>query len=363
MLRYKEIKRMLMDMVVKMYPGEKLPSRHELCKRLDTSRVTLDKAIAEMEKEGILYAQKGSGTYINALMGETVPVTENWGLILPNLMTTVFGEITRAIENFAQSKGVNLILCNSDDDIDKQENYIRRLLASPVSGFIMIPVVSEDAEVNYQVYGRLVQAKIPLVFCSRAIPYINVPVVSVNNYYGGYLAAKGLIRRGYRHIAFVATAHHNRAVCDDRCQGYVSALMEAGLPLRRRLILPHCQESGDGVYQAVKALIASGEALDAIFGINDLVCQDIYRAIQDSGLRVSQDIGVVGFDNTASCGTMRPPLTSVTYEGTQIGAIAAKVLWELSHQAQQEGAYLNYFCHPELVERGSCAGKSGGSPE
>ena len=60
---------------------------------------------------------------------------------------------------------------------------------------------------------------------------------------------------------------------------------------------------------------------------------------------------------------MRPPLTSVTYEGTQIGAIAAKVLWELSHQAQQEGAYLNYFCHPELVERGSCAGKSGGSPE
>lgn len=53
MLRYKEIKRMLMDMVVKMYPGEKLPSRHELCKRLDTSRVTLDKAIAEMEKEGI----------------------------------------------------------------------------------------------------------------------------------------------------------------------------------------------------------------------------------------------------------------------------------------------------------------------
>ena len=141
---------MLMDMVVKMYPGEKLPSRHELCKRLDTSRVTLDKAIAEMEKEGILYAQKGSGTYINALMGETVPVTENWGLILPNLMTTVFVEITRAIENFAQSKGVNLILCNSDDDIDKQENYIRRLLASPVSGFIMIPVVSEDAEVNYQ---------------------------------------------------------------------------------------------------------------------------------------------------------------------------------------------------------------------
>ncbi len=359
MLRYKEIKQMLMDMVVKMYPGEKLPSRHELCKRLDTSRATLDKAIGELEREGILYAQKGSGTYINGLMGQTVPVTENWGLILPNLMTSVFGEITRAIENFAQSKGINLILCNSDDDIDKQENYIRRLLASPVSGFIMIPVVSEDAGVNYRVYGRLVQAKIPLVFCSRAIPHIQVPVVSVNNYYGGYLAAKTLIRRGYRHIAFIATAQHNRAVCDDRCQGYISALMEAGLPLQRRLIRPYCQETGEGIYRTVRELIESGEALDGIFGMNDQICQDIYRAIQDSGLRVSGDIGVIGFDNSPACGSMRPPLTSITYQATQIGDIAAKVLWKLSHQVQPEGVYLNYFCHPELVERDSCAGKDG----
>ena len=358
MLRYKEIKRMLMDMVVKMHPGDRLPSRHQLCKTLDTSRVTLDKAIAELEGEGILYAQKGSGTYINALIEETVPVTENWGLILPNVMTAVFVEITRTIENFAQAKGINLILCNSDDDIDKQENYIRRLLASPVSGFIMIPVVSEDAGVNYRVYGRLVQAKVPLVFCSRAIPYINVPVVSVNNFYGGYIATRHLARQGYRNIAFAATAQHNRAVCNDRCQGYISALMEAGLPVRRRLILPYCPDGEPGVYQAMRALIRSGEDLDAVFGINDRVCRALYRAIEDSGLQVSRDIGVIGFDNTTDCAAMQPPLTSVTYKGMEIGAIAAKVLWDLSRKATPSSQYMNYFCHPELVIRQSCLGKA-----
>ncbi|MEA4896852.1 GntR family transcriptional regulator [Bacillota bacterium Meth-B3] len=360
MLRYKEIKRMLMDMVVKMHPGEKLPSRHQLCARLDTSRMTLDKAIAEMEREGILYAQKGSGTYINALIEKTVPVTENWGLILPNVMTTVFVEITRAIENFAESKGINLILCNSDDDIDKQENYIRRLQASPVSGFIMIPVVSEDAGVNYRVYGRLVEAKVPLVFCSRTIPHINAPVVSVNNFYGGYIATRHLIGRGYRNIAFAATAQHNRAVCNDRCQGYISALMEAGLPVRRRLILSTCPDGEESAYRTMRELIASEEEIDAVFGINDAECQMLYRAIEDSGLRVSQDIGVIGFDNTHDCVGMSPPLTSMTYRGMEIGEIAAKILWDMSHKKAPSSGYMYYFCQPELVERQSCLGKEGG---
>lgn len=357
MLRYKEIKQMLMDIAIKMYPGEKFPSRPHLCKKLDTSRMTLDKAINELKQEGILFSVKGSGTYVNALMKETAQVAENWGLILPNVMTPVFVEITRAIEDFAESKGINLILCNSDEDIDKQENYVRRLAASPVSGFIMIPVVCDDVFMNYSVYGRLLETKIPLVFCSRVIPSVNVPVVMINNYYGGYIATRHLIEKGYRSIAFVASHNRNKgSVTGERCQGYISALMEAGIPVKHNLILFDCREENGGAYAALRALLDSGEKVDAVFGINDETCATIYRAIKDSGLRISDDVGVIGFDNLNSCDAMKPPLSSVTYRGMDIGYKAAEILWEQSHNISPLSDFQYYFCQPQLAIRSSCAG-------
>ncbi len=357
MLRYIEIKRNLTDLVIKMHPGEKLPSRLSLCKKLDTSRVTLDKAIEELRQEGVLYSIKGSGTYVNALIQETVPVTENWGLILPNVMTPVFVEITRAIENFTESKGINLILCNSDEDIEKQENYIRRLTASPVSGFIMIPVVCDDLFQNINVYGRLLETRIPLVFCSRVIPSIDVPVVMINNFYGGYIATRHLISRGYRHIAFVAAHRNNKGtVTGDRCQGYISALMEEGIPVNHRLILIDNSHDIRGAYTALRALLDSGEPVDAVFGINDEICSIVYDAIRDSGKRVSTDVGVIGFDNLASCETMKPPLSSVTYRGMDIGYKAAEILWNTSHNLQPKPDYPYYFCQPQLAVRSSSLG-------
>lgn len=357
MLRYLEIKQSLTDLVIKMRPGEKLPSRLSLCKRLDTSRVTLDKAIAELRQEGVLYSIKGSGTFVNALISETVPVTENWGLILPNVMTPVFVEITRAIENFTESKGINLILCNSDEDIEKQENYIRRLTASPVSGFIMIPVVCDDFFQNINVYGRLLETRIPLVFCSRVIPSIDVPVVMINNYYGGYIATRHLISRGYRNIAFVASYRNNKGpVTNDRCQGYISALMEEGLPVNHRLILIDNNHNIDSAYTALCTLFQSGEAVDAVFGINDEICSLVYNAIRDSGKRVSTDVGVIGFDNLASCETMKPPLSSVTYRGMDIGYQAAEILWNTSHNLHPKSSYPYYLCQPQLAIRSSCLG-------
>ena len=292
---------------------------------------------------------------MNAMMKETEHVSENWGLIVPNVMTPVFLEITRAIEDFAASKGVNLILCNSDEDIDKQENYIRRLTASPVSGIIMIPVVCDDVFMNINVYGRLLETRIPVVFCSRTIPSIDVPVVMTNNFFGGYIATKHLIEKGYRHIAFVAGQSRGN-VYIDRCQGYISALMEAGLSVNYNLILCGCRTDSDDAYAKLKALLDSDEQVDAVFGVNDQTCEAVYRAIQESGLNISDDVGVIGFDNVSSCETMKPPLSSVTYQARDIGHKAAEILWKRSHGAQRQSDFLYYFCQPRLAIRASCEG-------
>jgi DNA-binding LacI/PurR family transcriptional regulator len=358
MLRYKEIKRQLLNLADHMSPGEKLPSRLSLCKKLDTNRRTLDKAIGELCVEGVFYSVKGSGTFINAFKKEIIYTAENWGLILPNVRMPVFANIAEAIESFANSKGINLILCNSDEDIEKQEGYIQRLSKSPISGFIMIPVVVDDIFTNINVYTRLLETKIPLVFCSRVVPNINVPVVMINNFYGGYIATKHLLDQGYHNIAFIAIHDHNKgSVTKERCQGYISALMESDIPVNYHWILAENEiQDSRAAYERIRKLLKSSKEIDAIFGSNDETCKIVYQAIKDSRLKISDHIGVIGFDNTLHCMNMVPPLSSLTYNGEDIGSIAAEILWNITQGTYLSPDYPHYFCKPQIVCRESCMG-------
>lgn len=355
MLRYQEIQQALLDIVLKMKPGEKIPTRETLSKKLEVSRATVDKAVNELVKDGILFAVKGGGTYINALRDEIGVCKETWGLVLSNRTVPVFLEIEDGIRRYAEQRNIKVIVCDAQDDLNKEETYIRRMIDSPVSGMVMVPVASHDIYMNYKIYNHLLTRRVPLVFCSRNIPGVNVPTVMINNYYGSFLATRHLIEKGYRKIAFVAEQNISKGrVTEERCQGYISALMERDIRIRHRLILPDCADTED-IYEKVRDLIRAGE-IDAVFGINDAVCCVIYQAILDQRLRVSDDIGVIGFDNQNTCELLDPHLSSITYCGGEIGRTAAEIIWRQAHKTFHPIGFPYYFCRPQLVERESCLG-------
>lgn len=350
MLRYKEIKQALLQEISKYRPEDRLPSRPVLCKKLDTTRTTLDKAIRELEAEGYLTSRNGSGTYVVGLMdGITSPI-DTWGVIVPNVMDAVYPGLVRGAENVAQCYGVNTIICNSDNDPDKQEQYVKRLLCSGVSGMIIVPVVSNDIRVNFRLYNQLAVAKTPFVFCNRSVEGINVPTVTSNDFYGGYIATRHLIDHGYRNIAYLANLKYKTSI--DRCQGYLSALMEQGIPINRRLIRFDPDVSG-----TMEQLLQSKESLDAVFCFNDKVAECCCHAIEKSGRRISAEIGIIGYDNTDICNRMPVALTSISYKNYEIGEKAAQLLWGMTnHQPLLDFEY--YLFQPSIIERDSCKGPS-----
>lgn len=353
MLRYKEIKQALLQEISKYMPEERLPSRPVLCKKLDTTRTTLDKAIRELEEEGYLTSRNGSGTYVVGLMDGVRSPVGTWGVIVPNVMDAVYPGLVRGAENVAQGYGVNIIICNSDNDPDKQEKYVKRLLYSGVSGMIIVPVVTNDIRVNFRLYNQLALARIPFVFCNRSVEGINVPTVTSNDFYGGYIATKHLISRGYRNIAYLARLKYKTSI--DRCQGYISALMEENIPINRRLI-----RFDSDVTAAMEGLLRSGEAMDAVFCFNDKVAEDCCRAISANGRQISEDIGLIGYDNTDICDRLPVSLTSVAYKNYEIGEKAAELLWGiLNNQTLLDFEY--YLFQPGIVERDSCKGPRTGS--
>jgi DNA-binding LacI/PurR family transcriptional regulator len=353
MLRYKEIKNTLAAEIAKLHGNDRLPSRAELCKKLETTRTTLDRAINELVAEGVLYSRGGSGTYVAGANEEISVYAGSWGVIVHDVRESFYADLVRGVENVAQGYGINVVLCNSDSDFDKQEQYIERLNRT-VSGFVIAPVVSVDKQKNDRLHSQLIGLKIPFVFCNQLAEGINAPVVASNNFYGGYIATKHLLEKGYRDIAYIAYQKFRTSI--DRYQGYISALIEKGIEINRKIIAiedkSHSQPLG---YEAMNNILSSGQTVDAVFCFNDKIARGVYQAINEAGLRVSDDIGVIGYDNTDICEKSTPAITSVTSNNLVVGTNAAKVLYKLTNKEDLSDFYY-YLLQPDIIVRESCLG-------
>lgn len=356
MLRYLEIKEQLKKEIAVMQVNEKLPSRPQLCKRLDTTRTTLDKAIRELVNEGLLTAYNGSGTYVAEHTVDQLAIKGSWGVIIPSITEAIYPSMVRGIENVAQKNGFTITLCNSDSSVKKQERYVQQMIRSGVSGLIIVPVVTDDPRITYELYEQLSKVQIPLVFCNRGVQNMDVPLVTSNSYYGGYLATKHLISRGYRHIAYISRRKYCTNV--ERCQGYLTALVEAGLEIEREIIVlqsKDCTTNEEAGYREMNRLLEEGHKMDAVFCFNDYVARGVIKAAMEHGLKISEDLGIIGYDNEVFGSMMEPSITSVSYHNLEIGEKAAELICDMI-QKKTLHEFKYYLYEPEVIVRDSSRG-------
>lgn len=360
MLRYREIKMMLFDMIQRMNNGDKLPSRTTLSRKLDSSRATIDKAIRELTEEGILESRYGSGTYVARKLAGVVVNAENWCLIVPDISESIYAQMASGVESEARERNANVIICNSESDAKKQAEYIERLIYAGIAGFIIVPVVTRNVLENIELYRSLCRARIPFVFCNRDVEGVFAPVVKSNDYYGGYVATLHLIRQGYRHIAFLARTRYRTSI--DRCQGYISALQQSSVEINRQLILLQTDGSYAEACNALIQRLQEGVEMDAVFCFNDYIAVKLIQALNEHGYRVPEDIAIIGYDNISSCAATTPTLTSMSYKSNDVGKMAAHVLGKIL-DGKSRDAFEYYLIQPELVVRSSCPEKTPSGPK
>lgn len=355
MLRYLEIKESLKEIIYGMNVGERLQDRVTLCQILDTSRTTLDKAIRELTDEGMLSSRQGSGTFVANTHFAKQDTSYIWGVIVPNITEPIYNVLVSSIESVAQKKNINVVLCSSENDKHRQAQFIRRLTKSHAAGFIIVPVISNNPIENQSLYLNLKSQDIPFVFCNRSVEGINAPIVQSNDFYGGYIATKHLISRGYRRIAYISVARYK--TCIDRYQGYAAAIMESGLELDRSIIrIPSGREPDFIYYDETRKLLATTD-IDAVFAFGDYGAFSVAAAIKDAGLVVSDDIGLIGYNDIEACNMSVPPLSSVSYKAREIGIKAAELLYALIYKPDSLQGVDIYTSLPELVVRESSRGK------
>lgn len=355
-MRYKEIKYQIETLIASMRPDEPLPSRDALCHMLMTTRATLHKAIQELVQENKLYTRGGSGTYVAGDEPQQENTIRFIGLIVPNNITDGYRNLVSGVESYLREYNINLVLYCTDGNADKQDACITRLIQSGITGVVMAPAYSMDITRDYVLYTRLKQHNVSLVCCYRGLAGVpNVPTVGNNDFYWGCMATKHLISKGYRHITYIAQFLLRTTL--DRYQGYIAAMVEAGLEIRRDEVVLEVAQNSDSPegYQETLALLRNNPEIDAIFCNSDRFAGSVYQAIRDCGKKVSDDIGVISIDNfEKECLLMKPQLSSIGGHPFEIGRKAAQIL--LDEMNHKPGKALLFFYLPVLFDRDSCRG-------
>ncbi|MFP6832139.1 Ribose operon repressor [Pseudomonas fluorescens] len=244
--------------------------------------------------------------------------TATIGLLVPNSLNPYFAELARGIEDYCERNGYCVILCNSDDNPDKQRSYLRVLLEKRIDGLIVASAGGDSGLAQ-----GLAGVKTPMVIVDRGLDGVDADLVRIDHEYGAYLATRHLLELGHRDIATIG-GPASTSVAQMRLAGYCRALKEAGVEVRQKRML-ESDFTSTGGYNAAATLLESNPP-SAIFAGNDMIGIGVLRAAAERNVRVPSELSVIGFDDIQMSRYVYPALTTVGQSILQLGEMAAEVL-------------------------------------
>jgi DNA-binding LacI/PurR family transcriptional regulator len=268
-------------------------------------------------------------------------------VILPEIVHFFFSSVLSGIDDVAAQKGYTVIICQSNESFEREMANARTLLSHRVDGIL----VSISKETNgFDHLLDLQEAGIPLVFFDRIAPGIAADQVIIDDLEAAYKATRHLIETGRKRIAHFA-GPQNLNIGRDRLQGYLNALVEAGLPIDKRLIT--VADTFEKARNAVIEMLDAGIVPDGVFAVNDLTALGAMQTIQKRGYKIPDDIAVVGFSDGRLSGISDPNLSSVDQHGYEMGITAAEMLFKRILSEEAEYTPEVKILKADLIVRGS----------
>lgn len=246
------------------------------------------------------------------------------GVVITNINRIFFPQVIKGIQDCAARNGYNLTFCSSNDNFGDERKFIQMLESSWVDGIILDSVADANDSEYFHYLSSLGNKKksIPVVSLERRVEGINSVVV--NNRQGGSMAARHLIDCGCRSIVHI-TGPLNSCIAQDRLYGYKAELLKDNLKLDDGMIVEGDYSPLSG-YHAIRQILMAGIDVDGIFAANDQMAIGAIKALKENGVKIPEDVRVVGFDNTFVASIVEPALTTVNVPKYRMGDAAVEML-------------------------------------
>ena len=245
--------------------------------------------------------------------------TKTIGLIIPDVRNPFFTDLTRGAEDVANERGYSIFSCNTDDDLNKEIRYINNLVEKQVDGIALAGAAVRNKELEEKL-----NIKVPIVSLDRNVYFKGiVGKIEVDGFSGAYDAVTYLIKLGHKKIMLLS-GQLNTKPSIDRLEGYKEALFNNGIDFDDKLIIVG-RYSSDFGYESMKSMTIDKD-VTAIFCANDLIAIGAMNALKEKGIRIPQDISIVGYDDIYISSLVTPPLTTVRQPSYEIGYMAIETL-------------------------------------
>ena len=336
-------------------PGQKMPSEAELVERFGASRLTVTRAIKELQIEGLVYRRTGSGTYVR--QPEPVAGHHLFGLIIPDLgQTEIFESICQGMTETRQSSAYSLLWGKTSHGVQTQESQAERLcenyIARKVTGVFFAPLELTPAkdEINCRIVEAFDRAGIPVILLDRDIctypARSRYDLVGIDNRRGGYVVTEHLLKLGCKRIVFIGRPSSAPTV-DARIAGYREALS-----VYRMQLDPGYVQRVDPADQNAIRKIMTNQKPDAFVCANDHTAGLLMQSLATQDVSVPEQVRIVGIDDTKYAVFLPVALTTLHQPCREIGVAAAEAMFErLAYPAMPARDILINF---HLIVRQSC---------
>jgi len=245
--------------------------------------------------------------------------TKTIGLVISDIIDPFYAEISRAIEDTLSEEGYSLILCNTDNDIQKEIQYFNLLLEQNVEGIILVPI-----GIKVEHLLKAINQGKKIVFVDRKIDKLPICSVTINNEQAGCVATEFLINRGHRIIACIS-GNQSLKTTQDRIKGYKKALNKNDLPLYESLIISGSAKTEEN-YKTVAELLKKKKDITGFFITSDIIAYVVLDSLKNLGIDVPRQASIIGFDDISFSKYLCVPLTTISQPKYELGQIAAKMI-------------------------------------
>lgn len=301
-----------------------------------------DQYISEPTRQRILKIVDEEGFIPNGVAKSLkMKKTKTIGIIMPDVMNLFFSELARGAEDEAEKKGYSVILCNSDNKESKEEKYLNILQEKMVDGIIL---TASERSTNKSI-NRI---RIPMVLVDRDVDTDKkVGRITVDNEKGIYDGVKFLINKGCINIGFISGTKENR-LSNQRLKGYERALLDNGLEIIENNIFLESYTIDSG-YKGTMELFKN-PIIDGICCGNDLIAIGAINALKEMGIKVPEEVKVIGYDDISISKYMDPPLTTIKQPIYEIGQESVNMIINI---IDKKDTKMVKILGTSLVERGS----------
>jgi len=307
--------------------GEKFYTEHSLSQMYDVSRQTVRQAINLLINEQILESRQGSGTYISTHMNSKKTSSKIIGVIITYFDEYIFPSIINGIESVISSRGYNMQLASTRNDVENEARSLRSMLDAGVDAFIIEPTRSALLNGNKKLYDEIAKKNIPLIFLNSYYPDMDFPHVALDDVKAGYLAVSHLIDNGHRNIALFLKSDDMQGHL--RYKGAMSAANDRDITIYPENVLwfttediNYLEEDGDRILRYLKGCTA-------LLCYNDQVAAKLLNILNEKNLNIPEDYSIISIDDDKRAATCSPPLTTIAHPKELVGIETAKSIFHL----------------------------------